>query len=43
LDLLAVEPANDPLRLDPLVEPIAQTLDLQLDPEADRYTGSTAI
>ncbi|HXP61364.1 MAG TPA: M1 family metallopeptidase [Dongiaceae bacterium] len=41
--VLAVEPAADPLRLDPLVEPIAQALELALDPAAERYTGSTRI
>src|SRR5258708_6450681 len=41
--LVAAESASDPLRLDPLVEPITQTLDLQLDPTADSYAGSTRI
>lgn len=40
---MAVEPARDPLRLDPQVEPTAQALELQLDPAAERYTGSTRI
>src|SRR5712671_975937 len=39
----AAESGSDPLRLDPLVEPITQSLELQLDPTADSYAGSTRI
>ncbi|MEO8427508.1 MAG: M1 family metallopeptidase, partial [Verrucomicrobiota bacterium] len=36
-------PVDDPLRLDPRIKPITQSLDLQLDPEANTYTGTTRI
>lgn len=37
------EPPYDPLRLDRAVEPFTQSLELQLDPEKDEYTGKTLI
>ena len=41
--ILAAETTEDPLRLDLLVAPITQALDLQLDPALERYTGSALV
>lgn len=39
----AAPPANDPLRLDPRIRPITQSIDLQLDPAADGYSGIVRV
>ena len=36
-------PTEDPLRLDPRIRPITQSLNLQLDPASDGYTGNTRV
>jgi len=43
LSAYAQASAPDPLRLDPRIEPITQTLELQLDPAADSYIGVARI
>lgn len=41
--VVAGAPVTDPLRLDPRIRPITQSLELELDPAADGYSGSVRV